>query len=96
MQAAPVAAAASAFFKSKINESLKPSKLTMDNKQEEFRSWLRKFRTSQLDRCTTAEQQAYFFICMDVNLETSQGKASGKMLKHMHEYINHPTATFLT
>ncbi len=58
----------------KIDDTLKPTKLTDDHGPVEMRNWLLKFRawytTSAMDRRTIGEQQAYFFLCLGSTLET--------------------------
>ena len=57
----------------KVNESLKPFKLTTDHNPIEFRSWCNQFKsffnTSRLDLIQPADQQAYLRICIEPTLE---------------------------
>ena len=57
----------------KINDALKPFKLTRDNDPVEFRAWATQFRsfynTSRLDLLEREDQQAYLRICLDPHLE---------------------------
>jgi hypothetical protein len=66
--------AAAVAVRPRVNDALKPDKLTRDFNPTEFRSWVRKFRafytTSHLERCTIEEQQCYFYAYIDVHLET--------------------------
>ena len=59
--------------RAKINDSLKPFKLTQENNPVELRNWLKQFRafytTSRLDTLDVENQQAYFRICIDAALE---------------------------
>ena len=71
--ARPQAAAAGLDRRFKINDSLKPFKLNRDHNPIEFRAWCTQFRsfytTSRLETLEIEEQQAYFRICLDPNLE---------------------------
>ena len=58
----------------RVNEALKPTPLTKESSPEEFRSWVRKFKsyysTSQMQTLPITDQQSYLFSAISVPLET--------------------------
>ena len=60
--------------KVKPNKALEPPKLTREHTTVELRSWIKKFKawyaSSQMSNASIQEQQAYFRMVIDVNLET--------------------------
>jgi len=71
--AAPVGAAANVQLR--VQTALKPSKLSYDATPSELTSWARQFRAfhsaSKLGTAAVTEQQAFFFSCLDLELETA-------------------------
>jgi len=71
--AVPAAAAAAPAPRARIQESLRPDKLTLEFTPAEFRSWEAKFRayynTSEMDRLPNTSQQAYLFSCLGSALD---------------------------
>lgn len=75
----PAAAAAAApggppRGRARINESLKPERLCLENTPTELRSWMDRFRsfftTSELQHFEVRDQQAFLFSCLSPQLET--------------------------
>ena len=70
-----------------MQEGLKPEKLSLENTPAEHRAWAARYRafhsTSNLQRLSAENQQAYFFSCLDKQLEV-----------RLRELVNDETAIF--
>ena len=59
----------------RVNEALRPKILTRDNQPEELRSWIEKYKsyysTSAMQLLPIADQHAYIYSVIDLNLETA-------------------------
>ena len=57
----------------RIQDGLKPEKLTLENTPAEQKAWTKRFRayysTSKMANLSKEDQQAYFFTCLDRQLE---------------------------